>query len=232
MATATGTITDNDTVAATVTANRDDESSKARIATFTVDLGAGDRRGEPRTSWSLTTPIPTRRGQPCRRFRRLRGTGRNVDNPRRPRSMGTIAITTNRDDLQEGVETLRVTLTSSGRPDAGTVNVTGRRPEMRTATTGHRRSREHGSRFGGGCHQRPRARPRQSLSACPARSRSDLTISYDTRRHRRQRLRCGRTIRPPLPATGRDSRAGMTTGTITVATLEDEDNGAEDTPKR
>ena len=44
MATATGTITDNDTVAATVTANQT-TIVEGSDATFTVDLGAGDVAG-------------------------------------------------------------------------------------------------------------------------------------------------------------------------------------------
>ena len=114
VASATGTITDNDTVMATVTANPA-TIVEGSVATFTVDLG-GVAGSEDVVVTYNTEPV-TADTSPA-------GSD-DYDAPDGTlvipagATMGSIAIQTHSDDLQEGVETLRVTLTAA-RSEAGT----------------------------------------------------------------------------------------------------------------
>ena len=116
IATATGTITDNDDVAATVTANPK-TIVEGSVATFTVDLGVGDVAGSEDVVVTYHTEPDTADTRPA-----------GTDDYEAPdgtlivpagATMGSISIQTNPDELLEGVETLRVTLTDV-RSEAGT----------------------------------------------------------------------------------------------------------------
>ena len=126
MATATGTITDNsDSVRATVTPN-DATVVEGSVATFTVDLGVATGSRDVVVTYN-TDPDPNNADDPA-------ADSDDYDAPEGTlvipagQSMGTIAITTRPDDLLEGIETLRVTLTDAVS-DVGNVEVASRNTE-------------------------------------------------------------------------------------------------------
>ena len=119
-ATATETITDDDPIAATVTKNQT-TIVEGSVATFTVDLGVGDVAGSEDVVVTYHTDPDTDSDTDDAEPNDFEAPEGTLIIPA-GQTRGTIAITTNRDDLQEGVETLRVTLRAA-TSDAGMVEL-------------------------------------------------------------------------------------------------------------
>ena len=128
-ATATGTIADNDPIAATVTANQT-TVVEGSDATFTVDLGNPGSEDVVVTYNTDPNTTDTEPDADSNDFEAPEGT---LTIPA-GQTMGTITITTSPDDLIEVVEELRVTL-DDAESGAGTVAVTTTAADA-TATTG------------------------------------------------------------------------------------------------
>ena len=120
IAMATGTISDDaaDNIEATVTANQK-TIVEGSVATFTVDLGGA--AGSEDVVVTYNTDPDTQDNVPDADSNDFEAPEGTLIIPA-GQTMGTIAITTNRDDLVEGVETLRVNLRAA-TSDAGMVDL-------------------------------------------------------------------------------------------------------------
>ena len=217
MATAIGTITDNDPIAATVTENQT-TIVEGSVATFTVNLG---KAGSEDVVVTYNTDPNTQDNVPdadSNDFEAPEGTLIILAG----QTMGTIAITTSRDDIVEGVEELRVNLDAADS-GAGTVAVTTMAGDA-TATTGigDRESTVLVSVADATTTEGEAATIIVSLSG---KVSGDVTVPFgvadDTA------TSSGQDVDYTDPNVDVVIPAGMTTGTITVSTEQDE--VAEDT---
>ena len=212
IATATGTITDNDTVAATITANQT-TIVEGSVATFTVDLGVAG-------SEDVVVIYNTEPDADSSDFEAPVGTLMIPAG----QTMGTIAITTSRDDIVEEIENLRVTLDAAASGVAPVNNGLAAQNTAATIKIGDPDSTVLVSVADATTTEGEDATLIVRLSG---KVSAGVTIPYMLGGGAGDTATSGADYMPPSPPLQVEIEEGMTTGTITVPAVDDGD--AEDT---
>ena len=216
MATATGTITDNDTVTATVKANAT-TVAEGSVATFTVVLEGGSGSEDVVVTYNTDATNADTSAADSDDYDAPEGT---LIIPA-GETMGTIEVSTHTDGLLEGVETLRVTLTGA-KSEVGDVSLADKNTSVTTGI-GDPDSTILVSVEDATTTESEDATLIVRLSG---KVSSDLSVTYelgvdgDSATSNTDYTDDPQAVSIP---------AGMTTGTITIPATEDEDNDAENT---